>query len=494
MKKVISGFLLFIIMFTLASCNKNNRIITFNVDDDTVFDVTIGALSFDLSPITAFDQDGNDLSELIQIDGSYDLNTVGMYSVVVFVFDDYQTKGELKIIINVIELTCEEDSLQDKCIIPVSSIEFTEESNLLTEVFIDEFIKLKWTILPSDATNQDITITSSDETIATVSTYGYVFGISEGNVTITVSTLNGDYSITKEITVLAKSCNEDPFQEKCVSGYLGDDSRVITLPDENVSGTNYQLIYKNNKIYYEIYVRTFADSDNNNIGDFQGIIDNLPYLKSLGVGGLWLMPIMQSRSDHGYETDDYFAVDNEYGTMIEFKELVSTAKAMGIDIIIDLVVNHMGAYNSIFQDVLKNGVTSPYYSWFTWIDSSDPRFTLKGAWGQTIWYNPFGNPYLKKTSFTVHSSLSGLYYAAYFSDWMPDLNYQNQEVIDYVYQVGSWWIEETGVAGYRMDAIAHIFGVNEYLNVLDTTQANIDFLSSFKEHCAQSNQNVYIVG
>lgn len=494
MKKLITGFLLLLLLFTLTSCNKTNRVITFNYPDDTIFDVKIGTDSFDFSVISAFDEDGNDLSQLIEIDGTYDLNTVGTYPVVLFVFDDQQTKGELNIIINVVELSCEEDNTQDKCSTLVSSISFAEESNSLTEVFIDEFIKLKWEILPTDATNQDITITSSDESIATVSSYGYVFGISEGTVTITISTVDGNFTISKVISVLAKSCIEDPFQTKCVDEYLGDTSRIITLPDENVSGTNYQLVYKNNKIYYEIYVRTFADSNNNNIGDFQGIIDNLPYLKSLGVGGIWLMPIMQSRSDHGYETDDYYEVDNEYGTMLDFKELVSTAKAMGIDVIIDLVVNHMGAYNSIFQDVLKNGVTSNYYDWFTWIDSNDPRFNLKGSWGQTIWYNPFANPHLKKTSFTVHSSLSGKYYAAYFSDWMPDLNYLNQEVIDYIYDVGTWWIEETGVTGYRMDAIAHIFGVNEYLDIPNNTEANIEFLTGFKNHCSLSNPDVYIVG
>ena len=294
--------------------------------------------------------------------------------------------------------------------------------------------------------------------------------------------------------MIEKDCIQDPTQEKCIADYLSDDSRVIILPNENVSGTQYNEVYMNNDVYYQIYVRTYADSDDNNIGDLQGIIDNLPYLASLGVGGIWLMPIMESRSDHGYEVDDYYSIDSEYGTLDDFKNLVEAAKLVDIDIIIDLVVNHIGASSYIFKDVLKNGVYSDYYDWFTWIDTTDSRYETTGSLGQQIWYRPADQWYSNNMGFSMHASLYNKYYAAYFSEWMPDLNFQNQDVIDYIYDVGTWWLEETGLAGFRMDAIAHIFGENEYLGVTNNTQANVDFLTGFKTHLALTDPDVYIVG
>ena len=495
MKKIYLILLALTLVITLSACdNTDSRENTWNINDGYSIDQYVGDTLIDLSFVIALDNDSNDITSFIEIEGNYNLSSVGIYNLTLFVYDDVGTYSSVDIILNILELTCEMDDTQDKCLINVESISFTSTSLLLDSVYVGDFINLDWTILPIDAGNKETTITSSDEDVATVTDSGFVFGIGEGTAIITITTLDGDFEIVKTITVTEKTCEQDPLQEKCVATYLSDQSRIVTLPDENVSGTDYTEVYMNNKIYYQIYVRTYADSDENNIGDIQGIIDNLDYIKSLGVGGIWLMPIMESRSNHGYEIDDYYEIDSQYGTMQDFKDLVTAAELIGIDIIIDLVVNHMGAYNDIFQDVLKNGINSDYYDWFTWIDNSDSRYGTKGSWGQTIWYTPSGRSWLQKTPFTVHSSLDGMYYAAYFSDYMPDLNFQNQEVIDYIYDVGTWWIEETGVAGFRMDAIMHIFGENEYLGVTDNTQANIDFLTGFNTNCEISDPDVYIVG
>ncbi len=492
MRKVI--ILSLFLIFLLSACSKDDRTITFNIEDNYEIDILLGEDDIDLNFIEAIDEDGMNLSPFLEIVGEYDLNTVGTYNLTITVTDNFGTQGSVDIILNVIELSCEQDSTQDKCIISVTNISFTEESALVNELYVNDFIKLKWNITPSDALNKDVIITSSNPLIATVNIYGYVFGISEGSVDITIKTVDGNFTLIKTINIIEKSCALDPYQDKCINLFLSDTTRIITLQDENISGTDYTQVYLNNKIYYQIFVRSFADSDGDNIGDFQGIIDNLTYLKSLGVGGLWLMPMMQSRADHGYETDDYYDVDDEYGTMVDFKELVSAAELVGIDIIIDLVINHMGAHNDIFQDVLKNGTSSIYYDWFTWIDNTDSRYGTKGSWGQTIWWNPSSNPYIKKTTFSVHSSLNGKYFAGYFSEWMPDLNFTNTEVVNYIYDVGTWWLEETGIKGYRMDAIAHIYGYNEYLGISDTHQANIDLLTNFRNNCLLANSNVYIVG
>lgn len=500
MKKVYVLLLVLIATLSLSACDKNNspdvttRENTWNINDEFSINQYVGEPILDLSLIHVEDYDGIDITSYIEIDGNYDLFTPGTYDLTLFVFDDVGTFSSINVNLNVLELTCEMDNTQDKCLINVENISFTVDSLGLDTVYVNDFINLNWEILPVNAGNTETTITSSNELVATVSPSGFVFGISEGTAEITITTIDGNYVLNKTITVLEKDCVQDPTQEKCVAEYLSDDTRVVTLPNENMSGTQYNQIYMNNDVYYQIYVRTYADSDGNNIGDLQGIIDNLPYLASLGIGGIWLMPIMESRSTHGYEVDDYYSVDSEYGTLQDFKDLVSAAKLVGIDIIIDLVINHIGASSDIFQDVLKYGVYSDYYDWFTWIDNTDTRYGTTGSWGQTIWYTPFGRNWLNNSEYSFHPSLNGMYYAAYFSDWMPDLNFQNQEVIDYIYDVGTWWLEETGLAGFRMDAIAHIYGENEYLGITNNTQANIDFLTGFRNHLSITNPDVYIVG
>ena len=500
MKKILIILLAFTAVLSLSACNDSNtpdpivRENTWNISNDFTINQYVDETLLDLSFIYVEDFDGNDITAYIEINGIYDLTTVGIYNLTLFVYDDVGTYGSIDVILNVLELTCEMDDTQDKCFINVESISFTSDSLDLDTVYTGDFINLNWEILPLNSGNTETINSSSNELVATVSASGFVFGISEGTAIITITTLDGSFVLSKTITVIEKDCIQDPTQERCVADYLTEDSRIEILPDENVSGTDYTEVYMNNDIYYQIYVRTYADSDGNNIGDLQGIIDNLDYIASLGVGGIWLMPIMESRSTHGYEVDDYYRVDSEYGTLQDFKNLVVAAELVGIDIIIDLVVNHIGASSDIFQDVLYKGVYSEYYDWFTWIDSSDERYGTSGSWGQNIWYTPFGRDWLKTTDYSFHPSLMGKYYAAYFSDWMPDLNFQNQEVIDYIYDVGTWWIEETGLAGFRMDAIAHIFGENEYLNVANNTQENIDFLTGFKNHLSLANPNVYIVG
>lgn len=497
MKKIYSILLALLLVITLSACNDDNpttRVNSWNIANEYSIDQYVGQSTFDISNIYVTDADGKDISSFIEIEGSYDLSTSGTYNITLFAYDDFGVYGSIDIVLNIFDLPCEIDSSQDKCLIDVENLVFTSESLLLDTVYIGDFINLNWFFLPIGADNIETIITTSNEVIASVTPSGFVFGLSEGTATITIRTIDGDFEISKTITVMEKSCEQDSTQEKCIVEYLSDQSRVISLTDENISGMDYKEVYMNNKIYYQIYVRTYADSDGNNVGDLHGIIDNLNYIKSLGVGGIWLMPIMQSRSTHGYETDDYYDIDEEYGTMQDFKDLVIAAELIGIDIIIDLVVNHMGASNDIFQDVLKYGIYSDYYDWFTWIDNDDPRYNKNGSWGQTIWYNPTSRQWLNIHNINMHSSLNDKYYAAYFSDWMPDLNFQNQEVIDYIYGVGTWWIEETGIAGYRMDAIAHIFGENEYLGVTNNTQSNVDFLTGFNNNCKISDPDVYIVG
>lgn len=480
-----------ILVFILSGCQEIERPVSFSVESGYRITQYEGQSLVNLGVIKAYDFDNVDITTFIYITGNYDLNIPGEYTLNLSVTDAVGTIGNIEVTLVIFEITCAIDNTQEKCIVHVESLQFNKNTNNITTVFIDDFVKLNYNILPLNAKNQEVLISSSNNLIATVNEYGYVFAKGIGEVTITFTATDGGISISKVINIIEKTCDDDPLQDKCAIDILGDNGRVTTLNDSNLSGLDYTTIYRNNKIYYQIYVRTFADSDGNYKGDFRGILNNLQYLKELGIGGIWLMPINESRSDHGYEVDDYYDVDSEYGTMIDFEELLSASDLIGIDIIIDLVINHMGARNDIFQDVLKNGISSQYYDWFNWLDTSNPRSEYKGSWGQTIWYNPTNRDWLKGSTFTIHSSLSNKVYCAYFSDWMPDLNLENPEVRQYLKDVGKFWLDK-GVDGFRMDATSHFYGLNEHFG-LDNNQENINFLTDYNAYLLTVDPDVYVV-
>ena len=137
----------------------------------------------------------------------------------------------------------------------------------------------------------------------------------------------------------------------------------------------------NNRVFYEIFVRSYYDSDGNGIGDFQGIISKLDYLSDeLGVNGIWLMPINDSPSYHGYDVSDYYSVNPDYGTMDDFKQLVEECRKRDIKLIIDLVMNHSSIEVSWFKE---------NRDWYIWNSEKVPSV---GPWGQNVWY-PDNNEY-----------------------------------------------------------------------------------------------------
>lgn len=199
----------------------------------------------------------------------------------------------------------------------------------------------------------------------------------------------------------------------------------------------------NEAVFYEIFVRSFYDSDGNGIGDFNGITAKLDYLNDgdpntdtdLGITGIWLMPIFPSPSYHGYDVTDYYNVNPQYGTMDDFKLLVEEAHKRDINIVIDLVINHTSEQHPWFKEAKKD-ITSPYRDWYIWSET-DPGY--KGPWNQKVW----------------HNSLTGYYYGI-FEAFMPDLNYNNPEVTAEMTKVYSFWLDEVGVDGFRLDAAKHL--------------------------------------
>jgi len=190
----------------------------------------------------------------------------------------------------------------------------------------------------------------------------------------------------------------------------------------------------NDAVFYEIFVRSFRDSDGNGIGDFNGITEKLDYLHDLGIRGIWLMPIFPSPSYHGYHVTDYYSVNSDYGTMDDFKHLLKEAHKRDIKVIIDLVLNHTSDKHPWFQAALTPG--SEYREWYVWEDK-DPG--TKGPWNQQIWYQ----------------GPNGDYYYAVFVKEIPDLNFHNQAVRDEAKKITSFWLKDVGVDGFRLDGVRY---------------------------------------
>ncbi len=189
-------------------------------------------------------------------------------------------------------------------------------------------------------------------------------------------------------------------------------------------------------VYYEIFVRSFADSNGDGIGDLNGITARLDYLKWLGVSGLWLTPIFPSPSYHGYDVTNYFAVNPQFGTLANFHRLLRAAHARGIKVLIDMVLNHTSNRNPWFERALDP--KSPYHDWYTWAGKGADLAALS-ALGTPAWHRRDGE-----------------YYLGDFSADMPDLNYDDPAVRREMIKVGRFWLAQ-GVDGFRLDATTQIY-------------------------------------
>jgi alpha-glucosidase len=198
-----------------------------------------------------------------------------------------------------------------------------------------------------------------------------------------------------------------------------------------------------NAVFYEIYPRSFADSNNDGIGDLNGITSKLDYLHDLGVDAIWITPCFPSpQVDFGYDVSDYEAIDPMYGTMRDFDQLVAEAKKRNIRVILDFVVNHTSDQHKWFLDS-RSSRTSKYRDWYIWRDG-------KGDQPPNNWQSEFGGPawtFDKKT---------GQYYYNYFYPEQPDLNWRNPAVNEAMLDVTRFWYKR-GVAGFRLDAVDTLF-------------------------------------
>ena len=194
------------------------------------------------------------------------------------------------------------------------------------------------------------------------------------------------------------------------------------------------------KVAYQIYPKSFKDSNGDGVGDLKGITEKLDYLQDLGIDILWLSPVYKSPFiDQGYDISDYYAIDPLFGTMEDMEELIAEGKKRGISIIMDLVVNHCSSHHEWFQKALADP-DGPYADYFYFIESDKEPNNWESYFGGSVW-----EPVPGTNKYYLHS----------FHKDQPDLNWQNPVLREEIYKMINWWLD-MGIAGFRIDAIINI--------------------------------------
>ena len=237
-------------------------------------------------------------------------------------------------------------------------------------------------------------------------------------------------------------------------------------------------------VFYEVFVRSFADSTEgplagDGVGDIPGLIERLDELNDgepggndLGVTALWLMPIAQSPSYHGYDVVDYTQIDDEYGTNHDFKRLIAECEKRGMRVIVDLVLNHCSNEHPWFTKAASSK-DDPYHDWFVWNDE-------KPDWTDNLhmWHDHAKDD-------------TGAYYFGFFWHGMPDLNYDNPFVSAAAYDISRTWLEDMGAHGFRLDAIRHLI---ERDGVVATTPETIAWLEDYHRYLRSVDAECFSVG
>lgn len=233
-------------------------------------------------------------------------------------------------------------------------------------------------------------------------------------------------------------------------------------------------------VCYEIFVRSFKDSDGDGVGDLVGLTRKLDYINDddprttsdLGARCVWLMPVAESPSYHGYDVSNYYKVQPAYGTNAEFRRFVAAAHGRGIAVLVDMVLNHASSRHPYFLEALRD-TASPYRSWFRFSKAHPDQ---PGPWGQDAWYK---------------SPVRDEYYYGVFSPEMPDLNYHTPAVRQEAKKVAEFWLDSMGVDGFRLDAVPFLV---ESGDTLMNSGGTHRFLHEYADYVHAIRPDAFTVG
>ncbi len=238
--------------------------------------------------------------------------------------------------------------------------------------------------------------------------------------------------------------------------------------------------WRENGVCYEIFVRSFSDSDGDGVGDLNGLISKLDYINDgdprsqadLGANCIWLMPVSPSPSYHGYDVTNYYDINRDYGTKEDFKRLIAEAQRRGIRILYDMVLNHSSNYHPYFRSAFIDP-NSRYRDWYMW----SPTELKMPGWQAPTWHRA-GN--------------RNEYYYGLFWSGMPDHNLANPEVKAEMQKIARFWLQEMGVAGFRLDAVGHFFETPE--GVWRDAPGNFPWLREYQAGLRSIKPDVFTIG
>lgn len=252
--------------------------------------------------------------------------------------------------------------------------------------------------------------------------------------------------------------------------------KVAARPATSV--VQWQHDWARGAVFYEVFVRSFEDSDGDGVGDLRGLTSKLDYLKGLGVDALWLMPVFASPSYHGYDTTDYEKIQPAYGTSDDFDRFLAAAHSRGIKVLLDFVMNHTSSQHPWFVDSASS-LGSQHRDWYVW------RFDDPG------WKQPWGNGPTWHANPNGSNPVANYFYGIFWSG-MPDLNFANPAVRQEMERLATYWLGR-GVDGFRLDATRYIFADGPGDLQSDQPETH-DYLKEFAAVVRQAKPQATLVG
>lgn len=289
------------------------------------------------------------------------------------------------------------------------------------------------------------------------------------------------------LCLLAACASSSPLADTAPAPAASSASASTTTPDTSAESTAHHRSLRpqplarrwwHDAVVYEIWPRSFKDADGDGHGDFRGMIQGLPHLQSLGVDAIWLTPVFEAPSYHGYDFEDFYAIERDYGTMADFEAFVAASHARDIKVVLDLVINHISDRHDWF---LKSARREPgYEDFFIWRDERP------AGWGQA-WSNT-PNP----AAVWHWNATRRQYYYGAFGGSQPDVNLRNPKVVEEMNRLASFWLEK-GVDGFRLDAVRYAIEDGPIPGQADT-QATFDYWNQFAAHVRSVKPDAMLVG